>query len=740
MTKVYTDGDLRVQQLDDGFSWTLNPKCVKLERSPAMTAIATERSNSMMDLSHQRSDHVMTPLSDLSGTSAVDKLVREAALGRLDYVKQHLDAHPDQVDCLSAGKTCLQVAAHQGHVNIIKYLLSVRANVNIVDKEGDSTLHYAAFGNQPEIMRILLLHGAHINVVNSSLCSALHISAHKRPPHCIKVLLEFGANVNIQDSYGDTALHDAIGKENTEVVELLCNAVNLDLTVRNNRGFNALHHASLKGNITATRKILQLAPQLVDIKKNDGFAPLHLASLNGHSGVVDVLVREGKADINIRNNRRQTPFLLAVAQGHTSAIEKLVDLGCDLMVKDEDGDNAMHLCVIKKSNLTQEVNTTDAPKIHALYQNLAQCQENRLMYAILCYLAQNGCQIDTNNKGNQILHWILDKEMQELILNYASKAKPRDLTNRSGAANDLRNELEQTYSNIQSLNLSESVNSGSGNTSFVDIDAPSTSNQSNPPTPMRRQQHRDQSNASPLIASGDELSNNQNMPKKMTNIEQDANTRIRGNTPCSSSNDALASTSNDQLHENETVIASSSSTSKDSNSIKQISSNNMSMCENAIAAGETHHSNKIINQIHSAQPNECIVCNELLPLIIFEPCSHQIACTECSIRMKKCLSCGQPIEHRRNHNGKEISKVIAPPPMNRMQVQVTPRQPPGDDRLRYLENKIMEFEETHSCGICMERGRDVAFLCGHSCCSRCSETLKTCHMCRKTIVKKINLY
>lgn len=96
VTKVYTDGDLRVQQLDDGFSWTLNPKCVKLERSPAMTAIATERSNSMMDLSHQRSDHVMTPLSDLSGTSAVDKLVREAALGRLDYVKQYLDAHPDQ--------------------------------------------------------------------------------------------------------------------------------------------------------------------------------------------------------------------------------------------------------------------------------------------------------------------------------------------------------------------------------------------------------------------------------------------------------------------------------------------------------------------------------------------------------------------------------------------------------------------------------------------------------------------
>lgn len=758
VTKVYTDGDLRVQQIDDGFAWTLNPKCVKLERAPAITAHATERSNSMMDLSHQRTDHVMTPLSDLSGTSAADKLVREAALGRLEYVKQYLDSHPDQVDCMSAGKSALQVAAHQGHINIIKYLLSVRANVNIVDKEGDSTLHYAAFGNQPEIMRTLLMNGAHIDVVNSSRCSALHISAHKKPPHCVKVLLEFGANVNIQDSYGDTALHDAIGKENTEVVELLCNAQNLDLTVRNNRGFNALHHASLKGNVAATRKILQLAPQLVDIKKNDGFAPLHLASLNGHSMVVDVLVREGKADINIRNNRRQTPFLLAVAQGHTAAIEKLVDLGCDVLVKDEDGDNAMHLCVIKKSNLTQEVNATEAPKIYAIYQSLAHCHENRLMYAILCYLAQSGCQIDTNNKGNQILHWILDKEMQDLILNFVAKARAEDAAINGGrrpGINDLRSELEQTYSNIQALNLSESANSSTGSNSFatatageLDDAVPGTSSnqQSNPPTPMRRQQQRDQ-NASPLNASGDELlSNNQNIPKK-SNIE-DAPRLARGPTPNSDSGQASTSNDASNVYANaDNELAASSSTSKDNNNLK-LNSNNGTIAAAAAAndsgsggANETHHSNKIINQIHSTQPNECIVCNEILSLIIFEPCSHQIACIECGIRMKKCLSCGRQIEQRRTHTGKEISKFNPPPVVNRMQVQVTPRQQPvNEDRMRFLENKIMEIEETHSCSICMERVRDVAFLCGHSACSRCAETLKICHMCRKQIVKKINLY
>lgn len=223
----------------------------------------------------------------------------------------------------------------------------------------------------------------------------------------------------------------------------------------------------------------------------------------------------------------------------------------------------------------------------------------------------------------------------------------------------------------------------------------------------------------------------------MTNVEPETGgSRNRGK----SATNALASTSNDALNDADVAAASmSGATAKDGCSATAACGENV-----LAAAGETHHSNKIINQIHSGQPNECIVCNELLPLIIFEPCSDQIACMECGTRMKKCLSCGRPIEQRRTHNGKEITKVAVapppPPPLNRLQPQVTPRAPAAEDRVRYLENKIMEIEETHSCSICMERARDVAFLCGHSCCSRCAETLKTCHMCRKTIIKKINLY
>uniref|UniRef100_A0A8D8D1U1 RING-type E3 ubiquitin transferase n=1 Tax=Culex pipiens TaxID=7175 RepID=A0A8D8D1U1_CULPI len=744
--KIYGDGDLRVQQLDDDLAWTVNPKCVKLERALISQATATERSNSMMDLSNQRTnEHHMTPLSGLSGTSAADRLVREAAQGNMDFVQNYLSANQEEVDCVSGGKTCLQVAAHQGHVELVKHLLALGSNVNVVDKEGDSTLHYAAFGNQPEIMRILLQHNANIDVLNSSHCSALHISAHKKPPHCVKVLLEFGANVNVQDAYGDTALHDAIGKENTEVVELLCNCSTLDLTIRNKRGFNALHHASLKGNVHAARNIIRLARQLVNVRKDDGFSALHLAALNGHSKVVEVLVKEGQADINIRNNRRQTPFLLAVSQGHTAAIEKLVELKCDIAAKDEDGDNAMHLCIIKKANLVQDVSASESPKIYEMFVSLASViNENRLMYALLCFLAKEGCPLDVNFKGARVLDWIPSQQIKDIIVGYerARIAREKALaaippaTDRS--LNNSREEeddqpMNHLVANMEAVSMTASNNldESEGNNATVPEGAasPGTSGlgQSNPPTPARRNRGHNREAAigtpPPIPSHHPNVTAHEPDESKRMNIEP---TNAPLSDPVSTPLDSPARFQSPNRALSPTMVAAAAESG--SSSSKHISRRQYSDKNAPPPPPPSSSSAPSSPPVVSTIPQECIVCNEQLKLIVFEPCQHQITCEECGVRMKKCLSCGMYIERRLTVTGKPL-----------LNPKEAARQPSAD-RLRYLESKIMEIEETHCCSICMERRRNVAFLCGHGACSKCAETLKICHMCRKTITKKINLY
>lgn len=63
-----------------------------------------------------------------------------------------------------------------------------------------------------------------------------------------------------------------------------------------------------------------------------------------------------------------------------------------------------------------------------------------------------------------------------------------------------------------------------------------------------------------------------------------------------------------------------------------------------------------------------------------------------------------------------------------------------DKQIQELVTRMQEMEEHIVCFICMERKRDIAFLCGHGACQPCAQTLKTCHVCREKITKRIKLY
>jgi len=117
---------------------------------------------------------------------------------------------------------------------------------------------------------------------------------------------------------------------------------------------------------------------------------------------------------------------------------------------------------------------------------------------------------------------------------------------------------------------------------------------------------------------------------------------------------------------------------------------------------------------------ECRICSEPSDLVVFEPCLHAVVCAACSDRVKKCFVCQIPV--------------------GKMSSEVTADGCKETGRLKSLEQKMLDLEEQLFCGICMERKRNVAFLCGHGACAVCSKDLVTCHMCRTKIEMKIPLY
>lgn len=52
-----------------------------------------------------------------------ERLVRDAALGKVEAVLEYLSKYPDRVNLKSSSKTALQVACHQGHHAIVDILL-----------------------------------------------------------------------------------------------------------------------------------------------------------------------------------------------------------------------------------------------------------------------------------------------------------------------------------------------------------------------------------------------------------------------------------------------------------------------------------------------------------------------------------------------------------------------------------------------------------------------------------------
>ncbi|XP_037513478.2 E3 ubiquitin-protein ligase MIB2-like [Rhipicephalus sanguineus] len=120
---------------------------------------------------------------------------------------------------------------------------------------------------------------------------------------------------------------------------------------------------------------------------------------------------------------------------------------------------------------------------------------------------------------------------------------------------------------------------------------------------------------------------------------------------------------------------------------------------------------------------KCKICVESEANVVFEPCGHRMTCQECCVRCKVCLTCAVPVQAKVNPDGTPIR--------SREQNQTTQKE---------LDSRLQELEDRHTCNICMEKPRDVVFLCGHGSCKVCAGNMDLCHMCRVPIERKITLY
>jgi ankyrin repeat protein len=265
--------------------------------------------------------------------------------GNLTAVKEIVEAHPEAVNSTNDnGNTPVHIAALNGNVDILQYLLTKGADVNKKNGQSMSPLFYASYGKKTDAARFLVQHGADVNAQPS----ALVLAAGNGDEVLVETFLTAGADVNVI-GMGGTPLQRACFNGHVKVAEILLHH-GADPNKPGPGGRTALMMAALRGRTEPVRLLLENGadPNLKDTQSGGTalYAALY-AGGDGGSGVAKMLISHG-ADIKVRTVDGDAPILIASRKGLTEVAALLLEKGANVNSVDEHYRRSLlHLAAIR---------------------------------------------------------------------------------------------------------------------------------------------------------------------------------------------------------------------------------------------------------------------------------------------------------------------------------------------------------------------------------------------------------
>jgi ankyrin repeat protein len=213
----------------------------------------------------------------------------------------------------------MDMAMRFGDVEALKELFRKHPElVSSADITGRTPLHQAAYWGQNEIMRLLLSDKANIEAKDMTRQTPLFKAAICGCTGAAELLIRNGAQVNIVDDFRETPMMAAAGGGNYGTVLLLL-ACKAHVNTRDREGMSALHEAAIGGHRNVAQ-LLMASNADVNMRDNEGETPLFCAVKDGRSKVVQLLLFNG-ADVDATNKYGTTPMQLALENGYTNIVE-----------------------------------------------------------------------------------------------------------------------------------------------------------------------------------------------------------------------------------------------------------------------------------------------------------------------------------------------------------------------------------------------------------------------------------
>jgi ankyrin repeat protein len=230
--------------------------------------------------------------------------------------------------------TPLHLASRWGHVEAVRMLLKLGADVTAQSKFGWTPLHLSSRRGDAEVTRMLLEYGADVSAPNNLGLTPLLLASRSGNVEVTRMLLERGADVTTQDKDGSSPLHLASLRGHAEVARMLLEH-RADVSAQNSLGLTPLQLASRSGYVEATRILLERGADATAQDK-DGSTVLHLALQWGRAAVACMLLEWG-ADATARDKDASTPLHLASRRGHVEVVRMLLERGADAEAQNKQG-------------------------------------------------------------------------------------------------------------------------------------------------------------------------------------------------------------------------------------------------------------------------------------------------------------------------------------------------------------------------------------------------------------------
>ncbi len=296
---------------------------------------------------------------------AVTKAIRAGDANILADVLTKHELHVNSV-LLSGGHTMLHEAAAKRSPEVVEYLITNGAQVNVADNYGHTPLDVATVFGTAKVAALLeqagATHGEGLRIkaaptatgdnppatgynplqpqeVNNFWVDSFLYAARTGDIETVERRLDRDADINVQDRDGMTALLYAVSEGHTEIVELLLDR-DADIEAKDRKGYTALIYAVMSTRIETSVRIETVELLLdhgvnVDVQGSiiRWTALLH-AAMAGHIEIVELLIDHG-ANVEDRDSFFEWMLLMKAARtGDTEAVKLLLDYGVNVDVQD----------------------------------------------------------------------------------------------------------------------------------------------------------------------------------------------------------------------------------------------------------------------------------------------------------------------------------------------------------------------------------------------------------------------